>query len=52
MEKPSSSRCEIGGAGSHITGNTGKLAEGERVAEGLVVAVKRSNVRGAKRPCC
>ncbi len=26
--------------------------EDERVAEGPVVAVKRSNVRGAKRPCC
>ena len=26
--------------------------EGERVSEGLIVAVKRSNVRGAKEPCC
>jgi hypothetical protein len=26
--------------------------EGERVADGLIVAVKRSNVRGAKGPCC
>src|SRR5947209_9181474 len=52
MEKPSSSRCEIGGAESPITGNTGKWVEDERVAEGLVVATKRSNVRRAKRPCC
>ena len=26
--------------------------EGERVSEGLIVAEKRSNVRGAKEPCC
>jgi len=26
--------------------------EDERVTEGPVVAVKRSNVRGAKGPCC
>jgi hypothetical protein len=26
--------------------------EGERVADGLIVAKKRSNVRGAKGPCC
>ena len=38
--------------GSRITGDTGKSAEGESVAVGLVVAVKRSNVRGAKKPCC
>src|SRR5262245_729443 len=35
-----------------ITGSTGKSADGERVAEGLVVATKRSNARGAKGPCC
>ena len=35
-----------------ITGNTGKSADDERVAEGLVVAVKRGNARGAKGPCC
>src|ERR1700731_2687161 len=34
-----------------ITGETGKSAEDERVAAGLVVAMKRSNVRGAKWPC-
>src|SRR5262245_5310182 len=34
-----------------ITGDTGKSAEGERVAAGSVVAMKRSNVRGAKGPC-
>jgi len=36
---------------SSITRNTGKRAEGEKVAEGLVVARIRSNVRGAKEPC-
>ena len=35
-----------------ITGATGKSIEGERVAVGSVVAMKRSNVRGAKGPCC
>src|SRR5262249_35946889 len=35
-----------------ITGNTGKSADDERVTDGLVVATKRSNVRGAKGPCC
>src|ERR1700687_3487530 len=34
-----------------ITGETGKSAEDERVAAGSVVAMKRSNVRGAKWPC-
>ena len=34
-----------------ITGETGKSAEGERVAAGSAVAMKRSNVRGAKGPC-
>ena len=34
-----------------ITGETGKSAEDERVAAGSAVAVKRSNVRGAKGPC-
>ena len=29
-----------------------KSAEGERVADGFEVAMKRSNVRGAKGPCC
>jgi hypothetical protein len=37
---------------SRITGNTGKSADDERVAEGLVVAWKRRNGRGAKEPCC
>jgi hypothetical protein len=27
--------------GSHITGNTGKLGDGERVSAGPIVAVKR-----------
>ena len=35
-----------------ITGTTGKTIEGERVADGSVVAVKRSNVRGARGPFC
>jgi len=34
-----------------ITGDTGKSAEDERVAAGSAVAMKRSNVRGAKGPC-
>jgi len=33
-----------------ITSNTGKWRGDERVAERRVVAVKRSNVRGAKAP--
>ena len=37
---------------SRITGSTGKSADDERVAEGFAVATKRSNVRGAKGPCC
>ena len=37
---------------SRITGNTGKSADDERVAEGFAVAMKRSNARGAKEPCC
>src|SRR5262245_64693124 len=35
-----------------ITGSTGKSADDERVADGLVVAGKRRNGRGAKGPCC
>jgi hypothetical protein len=38
--------------GNRITGNTGKAVDGERDSAGSVVARKRSNVRGAKRPCC
>ena len=34
-----------------ITGDTGKSAEDERELEGSKVAMKRSNVRGAKGPC-
>ena len=36
----------------HITGRTGKVADGETVVDGLVVPGKRSNVRGGKEPCC
>jgi hypothetical protein len=35
-----------------ITGPTGKSIEGERVADGFVVAKKRSNSRGARGPFC
>lgn len=35
-----------------ITGKTGKAGEGETAAARPVVAVKRGNARGAKRPCC
>ena len=52
LEKPSSSRREIGGAENRITGNTGKSVDGERVAAGSEVAMNRGNVRGAKGPCC
>jgi hypothetical protein len=52
LEKPYSSRREIGGARNRITGITRKSVEDERVAEGPAVAKKRSNFRGAKRPCC
>src|SRR5215471_10408178 len=38
--------------GNRIAGNTGKSADGERDSAGSVVARKRSNVCGAKRPCC
>src|SRR5712672_3568646 len=34
-----------------ITGETGKSAKDERVSDGPVVAMKRSNVCGAKWPC-
>jgi hypothetical protein len=53
LEKPSSSRGEICGSWvDRITGSTGKSADDERVADGSAVARKRSNVRGAKGPCC
>ena len=38
--------------GNRITGDTGKSVDDERESAGSVVARKRSNVRGAKRPCC
>jgi len=36
------------GAENCITGNTGKAVDGERVAEGPAVAVKRGNARGSE----
>ena len=38
--------------GNRITGNTGKSVDDERESAGSIVAKKRSNVRGAKGPCC
>jgi len=35
-----------------ITGEPGKWIEGERVADGSVVAMKSGNADGAKGPCC
>ncbi len=35
-----------------ITGDTGKRTEDERESDGSMVAMKRGNARGAKRPCC
>jgi hypothetical protein len=53
LSRPSSSRREIGGSWvGRITGATGKSADDERVEDGSVVAMKRSNVRGARGPCC
>jgi hypothetical protein len=52
LEKPSSSRREIGGAGKPYNWTSRKSVEDERVSEGLIVAAKWSNFRGAKQPCC
>ena len=43
---------EIDGTETRITGDTGKLGNGERVTDGSAVAEKQSNVCGAKGPCC
>ena len=52
LEKPSSPRLQIGRSKvGPITGRAGKWAEGERVAEGSVVATKPGNAGGAKGPC-
>ncbi len=45
---PRNRRSKVG----RITGDPGKSAEDETVAAGSVVAMKRSNSRGAKGPCC
>ena len=50
LERPSSSRREICGAGSRITGITGKSVEDERESEGSIGAMKQSNVCRAKGP--
>ena len=53
LEKPSSSRREIGGAGKpYNRKNTGKVVEGERVSAGSVVLMKPGNAGGEKGPCC
>jgi len=41
-------RSQVG----RITGGPGKSSDGERVADGSAVAMKRGNARGAKGPCC
>src|SRR5215467_9518263 len=43
---------KTGGARDRITGKTGKSIEDETVAARPVIAERRSNVRGAKGPCC
>jgi hypothetical protein len=45
---PRNRRSKVG----RITGSPGKSTEDETVAAGSVVAMKRSNARGAKGPCC
>jgi hypothetical protein len=53
LEKPSSSRCALTGSkAERTTGHTGKSLDGERVAEGRVVALRRGKARGAKAPRC
>jgi hypothetical protein len=51
LEKPYPSRGEIHGAGSPITGITGKWMDGGRASDGFVVAMNRLNRLGAKEPC-
>src|SRR5438093_9175670 len=45
---PRNRRSRVG----RITGSPGKAADGERVADGPVEAMRRGNARGAKGPCC
>ena len=54
LEKPSSSRPRNRRKQErwYNRQSTGKSTEGETVAARLVVAMKRSNVRRAKGPCC
>jgi hypothetical protein len=51
LEKPYSSRGEILGAGSLITGNTGKWMDDGRASDGFIVAMNRLNRLQAKEPC-
>jgi hypothetical protein len=53
LERPVSARCcEQRKKVGRITGSTGKAIEVERESDGLVLAMKRSNARGAKGPWC
>jgi hypothetical protein len=48
LAPPRNRRSRVG----RITGAPGKAADGERVADGPVRAMRRGNARGAKGPCC
>src|SRR5260221_6995698 len=52
LERPSSSRREIGGAEKSINGKTRESMENERELEGSIVSMKRGNARGERGPCC
>ena len=52
LEKPSSSQKEISWSKvDTITVYSRKCVEDEKVADRFVVATKRINIRGAKKPC-
>jgi len=51
LERPYSSRGEISGERSPITGNTGKRMDDERESDGFIVAMNRPNRLQAKEPC-
>lgn len=53
LEKPSSSQKEISWSKvDAITVSAGSVSKDEKVADRFVVVVKRSNICGAKKPCC